>query len=430
MSAAALPEGLEPALAEFESAAEAGWLVANNGRVQKRIAFENGAAVFAVSNDPKDLMGQALLRAGLISEKDLAVALAMPRAPGDSTPQLFAALVAMKKVTPEQTKVVFEQKLRESVLDLFLWPAGTVERTGGPLGPGPVFPTRIPVSLLLGEGPKRRTRWNVVKKQFPSFDVAFERKGDWPSPFPSTPGDKKLARLLDEGHTLAKILLDLHGQDYATAVRITSLFQKGVLVRRTPAGFTPGMEIEIEIDVEVPMEPAADPAKRRNTVSPVPTGEFSKVTASALPPEPAETGEGADLAPPTFSSDLSSALLERASALIQERKFEEALAVLTELIQNDPLAAGDAWTLMNVVEEAIVADAEAAGLTKNAVLVLARPLATFTGTVFPPDQAFVFSRFAAGKMTVGELRALCPFPPIELFQILRKFLDDNIIRRQ
>jgi hypothetical protein len=419
VSASILPQGLEPALSHFADPSAAGWLVATNGRVQKRIAFEKGAAVFAVSNDPRDLMGQALLRTGLISEKDLTQALAMPRAPGESTPHLFTALVAMKKVTPEQTKVVFESKLRESVLDLFLWEAGSIEITAGEMGAGPVFPTRIPVPALLEEGPKRRTRWKAVRKAFPSFDVAFERETPWPAGFPTTPGDKRLAKLIEDGKTLAAILLELHGQDYAVAVRITSLFQKGILATRKPATFG---EFEVDVPIDFGEAAAGEDLVTTRQVSAVPTGEFTRV--EAMPSEDAE-----NLAPGAFSQDLSKALLERASSLIKERQLEEALAVLTELIQNDPMAAGDAWTLMNVVEESIVADAEAAGLVKTATLTLARPAASFAGTVFPPDQAFVLSRFAAGKMTVGELLSLCPFPPVELYRVLRKFLDDKIIRR-
>lgn len=412
MRATALPHGLEPALAHFANASNTGWLVATNGRVQKRIAFEGGAAVFAVSNDPKDLMGQALLRAGLISERDLTQALAMPRTPGETSPHLFTALVAMKKVTPDQTGVVFEQKLRESVLDLFLWSAGSVETNTAELGPGAVFPTRISVDALLAEGEKRRARWKVVRKEFPSFEVAFEPKGAWPDGFPATPGDKKLAKLIESGQTLAKILLELHGQDYAVAIRITSLFQKGVLVTRNTAGL--GVEIDVDVDMEIPVEVV------ERQVSSVPTGEFTKVI-SVPPPE--------NLVPETFSSELTGALLERATALLAEKKFEEALDVLNELVQNDPLAAGDAWTLMSEVETAIVADAEAAGLVKTAVLTLARPIASFSNTVFAPEQAFVLSRFAAGKMSVGELISLCPFPPVELYRVLRKLLDEKIIRR-
>lgn len=413
-----LPRGLEPVLAHFQSPREAGWLVANNGRVQKRIAFEGGSAVFSVSNDPKDLMGQALLRAGLISEGDLAQALAMPRAAEDSTPHLYAALIAMKKVTPEQTKVVFEQKLRESVLDLFLWPAGKLEIIAATPAPAPLFPTQIPVPTLLVEGAKRRARWKVVQGQFPSFDVAFERMGEWTAGFPATPGDKKLAKMLEQGMTLAAILLEMHGQDYPIAVRITNLFQTGVIgLRSSPAGFG------VEIDVDVPIGRPEDVLPTRQGVSTIPSGEFTKV-GSPPASSPAE-----DLAPQPFSSDLSSALLERAKALLAEKKYDETSSVLEELIQNDPMAAGDAWELMNVVEEAIIAQAEADGLTADAVLTLARPAASFAGAVFPPDQAFVLSRFASGKMNVGDLRALCPFPPVELFKILRKFLDEKMIRR-
>ena len=410
LNASSFAADLDRLLAALDGADALGWLVASHGRIQKRIAFERGAAVFAVSNDPKDLMGQALLRAGLLSEHDLADALAMPPEPHTTTPHLYNALLAMQKVTPEQTRVVFEQKLREAVLDLFVWTSGTVQVQPGPLPSGAVFPTRIPLAGVRTEGAKRRARWATVRKVFPSFDVAFERTGEWPSGFPSTPGDRRLAQKLDEGQTLAQIFLELHGQDYAVGIRVTNLFQKGQLAQRPAAGFVPEPEPE---RMTVPS----------SRLSPIPTGEFTRATPSS------DYSDGSDSPPPTFSSELTAALLERAQTLLDEHKFQEALAILGELVQNDPLAASDAWGLMVAAEEGVIAAAEAAGLTANATLTLTRPIAMFAGVVFPPDQAFVLSRFAAGKMTVGELRALCPFPPTELFQILQKFLDEKIIKR-
>src|SRR3954469_21600321 len=111
-----LPAALDPLLATIDSSHATGVITAIRANVQKRIVVEEGTVVFAASDDPRDLIGQALLRAQLITEKDLVAALASsaaaPAVPG--LPRLAASLTAMRWVTPDQCRSVFEAKIRES----------------------------------------------------------------------------------------------------------------------------------------------------------------------------------------------------------------------------------------------------------------------------------------------------------------------------
>lgn len=422
---ATLPGGLDALLARLEREKATGYLVAARGSVQKRMALEDGTIVFAASNDPKDLIGQALLRAGLITEKDLVEALAASRQQGGE-PRLARVLAAMRKVTPEQSAQVFQQKIRESILDVFLWSHGLADFVAASLGPGDVpFPLRFPLAEIAEEGRRRRERWKAVRATFPSFAVAFTVAGRLPAGFPATAGDKRLMALVGKGLTLEKILLELHGQDYAIGVRLANLVRTGVLAPKEPEGFEP---VEIEVEVELPDGTRPEDALPSRGVSEIPAGEFTK--ADPLPSGGTGAADGADAAAPeAFGPEVAAALLSRAKELLEAGSLEECEKVLTELIQNDPMADPEVWEVMGSLEAAVVAEAESIGLGDSAMLALAGPVTLLSGRKdFGPTETFVLSRFAAGRMTVGALKIVCPFPPNDLYRALRKLLVEGIIR--
>ena len=89
-----LPETLDRVLSTIAENRESGVLTALSGPAMKRVVFQDGRIAFAASNAPKDMIGQALVRSGLISEQDLVAAInAKDSLPGSGgKPQLAAAL--------------------------------------------------------------------------------------------------------------------------------------------------------------------------------------------------------------------------------------------------------------------------------------------------------------------------------------------------
>ncbi|MGH9442060.1 MAG: response regulator, partial [Thermoanaerobaculia bacterium] len=238
-----LPAALSPILERVAAQGESGVLSAVQGTRTKRIVFQDGKIVFAASNDPRDLIGQALLRTGLVKEKDLLEAFSMTGMKKDSTgtPFLAAALTAMRKVTPEQTQAVFVGKIKESVLEIFLWFEGMVEYLAGPVEKSDApFPVALDTAEMRQEGERRREKWRRVVQVLPDSTVTFKRAAPaWPDAITKNPGDRLLTKLIDKGLSMAQILLELRGQDYAVGVRLATLVLQKVIKVAPPSGFRP-----------------------------------------------------------------------------------------------------------------------------------------------------------------------------------------------
>ena len=61
---------------------------------------------------------------------------------------------------------------------------------------------------------------------------------------------------------------------------------------------------------------------------------------------------------------------------------------------------------------------------------LAVAIQTLVGKNFPPSDAFVLSRLAAGPIAVGDLVHLCPFPEHEVLEILVRHVATGVLKRE
>lgn len=394
-----------------------GVLTAVSGPVTKRVVVEEGEAIFAFSNDPRDLIGQAFLRAGLITEADLLEAFALwnehPAARG--TPGLAAALAALKKVTPEQSRAVFEKKIREAILDLYLWSDGMVEFVEGAVAADEhPFPFTLDLATLRRDGAKRRAHWTKANAIVPDRSMRYQRAAaPWPEGFPATNGDLALARHLEHGRSLAEILVEFRGQDYGIVMRVADLVRRGCVALAPERTF------------EAP--PAGDAAPQALNVS----AEFDAMFG--------ELGDELAQPPATVApedvAEADSALDRRligitAGALVKMRTgdLQGARAGFLDVLTSDPFNTL-ARDRLEETEAAITAAARGGGLRNDDRLRLAIPVQELTGKTIPPHDAFVISRLAAGSRTVGELVHLCPFPEHEVLEILVRNLGSAVLAR-
>ena len=424
----ALPDALDRILYVVAENDETGILTAVRGGLTKRIVFQEGRIVFTSSNDPRDLIGQALLRAGLIGEDDLLQAFAAsdPKAAAQpGVPRLASALAAMRKVTPEQCQKVFESKIRESVLDVFLWSGGQVEYVAGGVENGDMpFPLSLSIQTIRTDGMKRRRRWEEVRRIIPDFATTFERVTPWPEGFPKTGGDIAVSQLLERGLSLETMLVELRGQDYAVGVRVADLVQRGVLRAAGKKGFAGAPQTE----------PGAEP------VSEIPSGEFTgrfppvtpeqaaAIAESARPQAVPAPAEGLARAEGAAADAGVAAMLEAAFAFMQDSRPAEARRALLEVLEREPMNSLARQRLQEA-ETAIVDRARAFGLKDDTTLRLAQSISVLMGRQVQASEAFVLSRFAAGAMTVGSLLQVCPVPPHEILSILQKFVTDGTLKK-
>ena len=106
----------------------------------------------------------------------------------------------------------------------------------------------------------------------------------------------------------------------------------------------------------------------------------------------------------------------------------EAREVFLDVLKIDPLHAL-ARRRLQEADQALAAASRGRGLRDDTIVRLAVPVATLVGRKIPPNEAFVLSRLAAGKMTVRELMHVCPLPENVILGVLEKSIPAGIIER-
>src|SRR5512144_1889580 len=95
-----------------------GTLHLQRGSIDKRIIFSEGTVFSSWSNDPRESLGQFLIRDRHITEEQLFRALLDQEKQGRL---LGSILVSEGKLTEEKLKKTLNAKVEETVYDLFLW---------------------------------------------------------------------------------------------------------------------------------------------------------------------------------------------------------------------------------------------------------------------------------------------------------------------
>lgn len=420
-----VPDVLDRVLETIAAGEETGIFTAVRGPTLKRFVFLAGRLAFGGSNDPRDLIGQAMLRAGVLREKDLLQAFALgppnPAAAG-KTPALAQALEALRMLTPAQCDQVFSGKIRESLLDLYLWEDGVGEFVAGKIG---VSEAPFPISLVLlpirQEGAKRRTRWAAAREILPDPDEKLERIGKWPTGFPKNTGDQHLARLIERGLSFAEMQLELRGQGYALGIRIADLIAAGAVRPAESSGFSglaaaePDQEelerarIELELEHRVASE-AGSPAP--------------KIPVPAVPPAASVT-----IGTPREGQSPTAAILSHALSRFRAGELPAARDAFLDVLTIDPMNAL-ARQRLHEVEQALASRSRQSGLENETEVMLAVPIQELVGQKLAPGDAFVLSRLAAGPLSVQDLLVLCPRSAHDVLSVLERFLASGILRRR
>lgn len=202
-----------------------GTLHLDRGSVQKRIAFVDGIIETSWSNDPRESLGQFLVRDALITEEQLFKALLRQEKEGRL---IGVILVGDGAVSEADLRRALQLKVGETIYDLFLWPEGQFEFKDGELPKTPGISVELPVMGVIMEGARRVDEWSRIRTVFPTAGTSFNA----PKGIPAEVTDREERRFLElakSGRTLLAIALEVRRSEFDTAARAFELHQRGLL---------------------------------------------------------------------------------------------------------------------------------------------------------------------------------------------------------
>jgi tetratricopeptide (TPR) repeat protein len=202
-----------------------GTLQIDRGPVLKRIAFVDGIIDTSWSNDPRESLGQFLVRDALVTEEQLFRALLRQEKEGRL---IGVILVGDGAVAEADLRRALQLKVGETIYDLFLWPEGQFEFKDGELPKPPGISVNLPVMGVIMEGVRRVDEWSRIREVFPTAGTSFKTPKGIPGEVTDRE-DRKLLELAQTGRTLAAIALETRRSEFDTAARAFELHQRGLL---------------------------------------------------------------------------------------------------------------------------------------------------------------------------------------------------------
>jgi hypothetical protein len=204
----------------------AGVLQMTRRSTKKRMAFRDGQLQWSSSNDPRETIGQVLVRDGLISEEALFRALLKQEAAKDKR-RLGEILIAEDLLSEPQLLQTLRGNAEAQLYDCFLWGDGRFDFDDAkPPAPEP-SDLGIDMKLILEEGRYRREEWHKLRTRFTSNEVTFRLTADPVQVI--DPQQRQVLDLAAWGKTLAAISLESRRSEFETTLLIGQLVDKGFL---------------------------------------------------------------------------------------------------------------------------------------------------------------------------------------------------------
>jgi hypothetical protein len=341
-----------------------GTLTCERGTVRKALHLRDGDAVAAVSNDPREFLGQLLVNFGHLDGALLARAVQTQQ---ETRVRLGQVLALAGLVAPDTIREVLAIKIRETLLDVYLWDSGVFTVDDAPPPLVDELDPAVPLADIAREAEFRATAWDAFRAQFPTGATALEvDPARLPPDLHPASVDGRLLALAREGRTIDEIGLALNATDFHLYQRLYALARQGVL----RAG--------------------------RQAEAPAPAAE-------------AETA----------------ALVEQARGLLADERLDEAELDASRAVALSP-ASGPARALLAEIEAALSDRLRRELLgrpLRPRARVAARELARMR---LPVRDRYLLSR-CDGRRTVAELVGAAPLREVEVLKALRSYVESELV---
>ena len=202
------------------------------------VYFDEGNVVAAVIHSNPHPLGSVLLRAGKVTESDLARARGMQA--GGDTRRLGEILVAIAAVSPRELTTQVRRQAEEVVFELMSWQEGYFSFEDRPVADLPAEALiRVPTSFLLMEAARRIDEWSRIQKKIPHLGIvpvfAPVADGEGTGALDLLPAEWELLAVVDGRRDVRGLAASLGRAEFDVAKTVFGLASAGIIVLDDPA---------------------------------------------------------------------------------------------------------------------------------------------------------------------------------------------------
>lgn len=231
-----------------------GTLHVSRGALQKKVVFDEGEIIQSWSNDPRESLGQFLVRDRVVTEEQLFRSLLRQEKEGRP---LGALLVADNVLSQEDLMRMLAHKAEETVYDLFHWPEGKFQFKDGEKSADAPFSVRLEVTNVIMEGVRRIDEWQRMREVIPTNETTFKVIGQ-----PADPIDHDVMNLCSSGKTVAEIAFAVRRTEFDATAMLYEMHSRGLIAvdrkGHTTDSFDTVLQIQRGIDAAAKAVDKAD----------------------------------------------------------------------------------------------------------------------------------------------------------------------------
>jgi hypothetical protein len=278
----------------------------------------------------------------------------------DEQQLLGRILINRQLVTEAEIRRIVQLKVEESIFDTFLWHVGSFEFHDGAPSHQKSMLLSLEVTGIVLEGARRLDDWKRIRKVIKGGDAVLTPISEAIAErLPLSPEDADILARLDGIKRVDKLVTDMRMPEYKINKLLFDLHEKGLVRIANPGG---------------------------------------------------NLGENPSLQ------------LQRARALVEKQKLQEAQQELRRILKDQPRHM-DANKMMAVVQDML----EEKKLDQNLVPELAVTLDELMTTNLGPNEAFLASR-VNGLWSIKDILTIAPFEANECLAIFSKLLKRGILK--
>jgi len=356
---------------------QTGTLIVNNGSVEKKIFIRDGAVLSSSSSDPRGFLGHFLVSKGVISEDDLAKAMAIQSEQGKLLGEI---LVEGGAIEQEMLDHMLRLKAEENIYDLFAWEEGHFDFLDDELPEYELVPMSANITGLVMEGMRRIDMSKEMEKVIPSTQCVPVSVGTLLDEDEMDFGWRGVLEAVDDDRSVEDICLHTHSSEF---------FVCDVLFRKMK---------EAKIKIVRPRVIAPDP----------------RAPAASVAKDDADAG-------PTNAQ----ALISEAMVHLKLGVYEAAARHLGAATSLDPHNRELALVIKELESE-VMAGLENDGVKYEKVPVLETTLDDLRAMSFSPEEGFILSRIN-GTSDIASIVKISPLSELDSLLVFWKLSQSGQI---